>query len=220
MQQYFTAMPEAGHRVRELTDTLRGRTFRFLTDRAVFAHRGIDRGTRLLIETMTVGERDVILDLGCGYGVIGLVAAALAADGHAHLVDVNARAVNLARENAARNGITNATVHLGDGIEPVREITFDLVVTNPPIRAGRPVVLGLFAGAYASLRSGGRFLFVARTGQGARTLARHAGALFGNVAEVARGGGFRVFAATRLGAAGTPAITAGERAVTGEQEDV
>ena len=202
MQQYFTAMPEAGHRVREITATLRERPFRFLTDRAVFATRGIDRGTRLLIEAMVVGERDVILDLGCGYGVIGLVAAALAPEGHAHLVDVNARAVSLAGENAARNGITNVTVHLGDGIEPVRSTTFDLVVTNPPIRAGRPVVLGLFAGAHASLRSGGRFLFVARTGQGAKTLARHAEALFGNAAEVARGGGFRVFAATKQGEPG------------------
>jgi 16S rRNA (guanine1207-N2)-methyltransferase len=59
------------------------------------------------------------------------------------------------------------------------------------------VVLGFFAGAHARLRPGGRFLFVARTGQGARTLARHAEALFGNVVEVARGGGFRVYAATK-----------------------
>lgn len=199
---YFTPLPDVGHRRREITVTLRGRPFNFLTDRAVFAQRGIDRGARLLIETMTLGERDVILDLGCGYGVIGLVAAALAPEGHAHLVDVNGRAVSLAGENAARNGITNVTVHLGDGIDPVRSITFDLVVTNPPIRAGRPVVLALFAGAHARLRTGGRFLFVARTGQGAKTLARHAGALFGNVADVARGGGFRVFAATKQGEPG------------------
>src|SRR3990170_2033432 len=111
---YFTPAPRAGHRVREVTVTLRGRTFRFLTDRAVFAARSVDRGTRLLIETMSVGEGDVILDLGCGYGVIGLFAAALASHGHAHLVDVNARAEDLARENAVRNGITNATEPAGD----------------------------------------------------------------------------------------------------------
>src|SRR3990170_4515562 len=166
---YFSPVQRAGHRVREVSVTLRGRTFGFLTDRAVFATRGVDRGTRLLIETMSVGEGDVILDLGCGYGVIGLVAAALAPHGHAHLVDVNARAADLARENAVRNGIGNVTVHVGDGVEPVRGIAFDLVLTNPPARAG----------------------------QGARTLARHVEALFGNVTELAKGSGFRVYAATR-----------------------
>jgi len=194
---YFSSVPQAGHRVREVTVTLRGRTFRCLTDRAVFATRGVDRGTRLLIETMSVGEGDVILDLGCGYGIIGLYAAALAPQGHAHLVDVNARAADLARENAVRNGITNVTVHAGDGVEPVGGIVFDLILTNPPIRAGRATVLRLFTGARDVLRPGGRVLFVARTGQGARTLARHVASLFGNVTELAKGGGFRVYAATR-----------------------
>lgn len=195
--QYFNPAPQAGHGVREVSVTLRGRTFRFLTDRAVFATRGVDRGTRLLVETMNVREGDLILDLGCGYGVIGLVAAALAPQGHAHLVDVNARAVDLARENAARNEISNVTVHMGDGVEPVRGIAFDLVLTNPPIRAGRAPVLRFFTGARDVLRPGGRFLFVARTGQGARTLARHVEALFGHVTELAKGGGFRVYGATK-----------------------
>ncbi len=196
---YFTPAPPVGHRARELTVTLRGRTFRFLTDRAVFATRGVDRGTRLLVETMTVRAADMILDLGCGYGVLGLVAAALAPRGHAHLVDVNERAVDLARGNATRNEIDNVTVHVGDGAEAVRGIAFDLVLTNPPIRAGRPTVLRFFTEARDVLRPGGRFLFVARSGQGARTLARHVQAVFGNVAELARGGGFRVYGATRVG---------------------
>ncbi len=194
---YFTPAPEVTHRVRDLTTTVRGRRFSLRTDRGVFATRGIDRGSRLLIEHMTVGRHDVILDLGCGYGVIGLVAAALAPQGRAHLVDVNARAAALARENAARNRITNATVHVGDGVAPVAGFTFDLVLTNPPIRSGRRTVLAFFAGAHSVLRPGGHFLFVARTGQGARTLARHAEALFGTVTETAKGGGFRLYTATK-----------------------
>ncbi len=195
---YFTPAPHAGHRVRELTVTLRGRTFRFLTDRGVFAARGVDRGSRLLLEHGDVRDGDVILDLGCGYGAIGLAAAALAPHGHAHLVDINARAVDLARENATRNGIANVTVYEGDGVAPVRGIAFDLVLTNPPIRTGRSTVLRFFAGARDVLRPGGRFLFVARTAQGAHTLARHVGSLFGNVREVAKGGGFRLYAATKV----------------------
>ena len=194
---YFTPAPPAGHRVRELRITLRGRTLALLTDRAVFATRGVDRGSRLLADVMPVGAGDMILDLGCGYGVLGLVAAGLAPRGHVHMVDINTRAVGLARENATRNGISNVTVHVGDGVEPVRGLTFDLVVTNPPIRAGRAAVLRFFAGARDVLRPGGRFLVVARTGQGARTLARHLAALFGNVTELAKAGGYRVYAAAR-----------------------
>jgi len=194
---YFTPQPAAGHRVREVRVALRGRRLALLTDRAVFATRGVDRGSRLLAEVMPVGARDLVLDLGCGYGVLGLVAAGLAPQGHAHLVDINARAADLARENAARNGMANVTVHVGDGVEPVRGLSFDLVVTNPPIRAGRATVLRFFAGAHEVLRPGGRFVVVARTGQGARTLARHLAALFGNVTELARGGGFRVYAAVK-----------------------
>ncbi len=207
---YFTPAPETAHRRRTVTATLRGRRFALRTDRAVFAQRGIDRGSRLLIESMTVGSRDLVLDLGCGYGVIGLTAAALAPEGWAHLVDVNERAVTLARENAARNGLTNVTVHLGDGVARVADLRFDLVLTNPPIRAGRRTVLAFFAGAHAVLRPGGRFLFVAGTGQGARTLARHAEALFGHVSETAKGGGFRVYSATRQqGGAATRGRAAG-----------
>ncbi len=198
---YFTPVPESAHRRRTMTVTLRGRRFVLETDRAVFAGRGIDRGSRLLIESMSVAPQDIILDLGCGYGVIGLAAAALTSEGWAHLVDVNERAVTLARENAARNRLSNVTAHLGDGVTPVADLRFDLVLTNPPIRAGRPVVLRLFAGAHSVLRPGGHFLFVARTGQGARTLARHAEAIFGGVMETAKGGGFRVYQAIKTASA-------------------
>lgn len=194
---YFSPEPPTRHQRREIRATVRGRTFHLLTDRGVFGTRRIDRGTRLLLEAMDVRADDVILDLGCGYGVIGLAAAALAPHGHVHLVDVNARAADLAQENAARNTLSHVTVHVGDGVDPVRTIVFDLVLTNPPIRAGRATVWRLFQGAWEVLRPGGRFLFVARTGQGARSLARHVEALFGNVREVARGGGFRVYAATK-----------------------
>ncbi|MDR7567471.1 MAG: methyltransferase, partial [Armatimonadota bacterium] len=140
---------------------------------------------------------DEILDVGCGYGVIGLVAAAQASRGRAVLVDINERAVALARGNALRNGIRNVEVLWGDLYEPVGDRAFDLIVTNPPIRAGRAVVRALIEGARAHLRPGGRFYLVARTAQGARTLGRIIGEVFGNVAEVERGGGYRVYRAVR-----------------------
>jgi 16S rRNA (guanine1207-N2)-methyltransferase len=175
----------------------RGRRYRFLTDRGVFAYRGVDRGTRLLLEALEIGPEDEVLDLGCGYGVVGIVAASLAPRGRAVLVDVNARAVELARENARRCGVSNVEVLHGDLYAPVAGRTFDVVATNPPIRAGRAVVRAVVEGAPAHLKPGGRFYLVARTAQGARTLGRLVAEVFGQAEEVERGGGYRVYRARR-----------------------
>lgn len=194
---YFAPHPASPHRVVEIRATLRGREFRFLTDRGVFSRGRVDRGTRLLIETMEIDPDDTILDLGCGYGPIGLVAASLAPLGRVYLVDVNERAVDLARRNAFLNGLGNVEVRLGDGFAPVSDLRFDVILTNPPIRTGKASVYRLFRDASIHLKPGGRFYFVARTSQGAKTLASQVEEIFGNVEELERGGGFRVYRAVR-----------------------
>jgi 16S rRNA (guanine1207-N2)-methyltransferase len=190
-------MPSVPSRPREVELVFRGRKYRFLTDRGVFAYRGVDRGTRLLLAALEIGPEDEVLDLGCGYGVVGIVAASLAPRGRAVLVDVNARAVELARENARRCGVSNVEVLHGDLYAPVAGRTFDVVATNPPIRAGRAVVRAVVEGAPAHLKPGGRFYLVARTAQGARTLGRLVAEVFGQAEEVERGGGYRVYRARR-----------------------
>lgn len=198
MDHYFARRPAATSRPREIHAILRGRKWTFRTDRGVFAYRGIDPGTRLLIETMVVRPDDDVLDLGCGYGPVGLVAAALAPAGRAVLVDINERAVELAKENALGTGLTNIEVLHGDGCAPVVERQFDVVLSNPPIRAGRTVLRRMFHEVYACLRSGGRFYLVARTAQGAKTLATEVAAVFGGVREIAKGSGYRVYEATKM----------------------
>ncbi len=196
-EHYFVPVPTSRSHPREVRLRFRDRLFVFETDRGVFSHGAVDRGTRLLLEALEVRPADGILDVGCGYGVIGLVAAALAPQGHAVLVDVNERAVALARRNAQRNGLWNVEVLHGNLYEPVGKRTFDLIATNPPIRAGRAVVRALIEDARTHLKPGGSFYLVARTAQGARTLGRIIGEVFGNVAEVERGGGYRVYRAVR-----------------------
>lgn len=168
-----------------------------MTDRGVFGHRGVDSGTRLLIETMVVGPTDEVLDLGCGYGPVGLVAATMAPRGRVVMVDINERAVALAAENARRHGLANVEVLAGDGCAPVSGRRFDVVVTNPPVRAGRATLRRLFQDARDHLNEGGRLYFVARTAQGARTLAREVAGIFGNGQEMKKGGGYRVYLATK-----------------------
>jgi 16S rRNA (guanine1207-N2)-methyltransferase len=195
---YFATAPASTPRLRAVQATLRGRRWSLHTVRGVFATRGVDQGTEVLIDSMRIGERDRVLDLGCGYGVVGLVAAALAPRGLVWLVDVNTRAAAVAAENARANGIRNAAVAVGDAATAFSDASFDVVVTNPPIRAGRAVVAQFIDEAWRVLCSDGRFYLVARTAQGARTLARLIAERFGNVTQVALRGGYRVYEAVRV----------------------
>jgi 16S rRNA (guanine1207-N2)-methyltransferase len=194
-QHYFAERPSSRERRAQLQATLRGREYHFLTAGGVFSRSRIDPGTRLLIESMQVAEADWVLDLGCGYGAVGLVAAHLAPRGKVFLVDINARAVELAAENVALNAVENAEVRPGSGTASLGGVAFDVVLCNPPLRAGKQVVQELFRQAQQSLKPGGKLYFVARTQQGAKTLARAAGALFSAVEEVAKASGYRVYLA-------------------------
>lgn len=195
---YFSPAPPVASSGRVVEFRDRGRAFRFHTAAGVFARRGVDRGSRLLLETVDPSGAQRILDLGCGYGVLGIVTAARAPQARVVLVDVNPRAVALAKENVTLNRVGNADVRCGDGCAAVAGETFDLVLFNPPIRAGREVVLRLLREAHGCLAPHGRLYLVARTQQGARTLGRLMGTIFAGAAEVGRGGGFRVFEARRV----------------------
>lgn len=194
---YYSKHPAARHRRQELELRLHGVVLDLVSDTGVFSRRTVDKGTMLLIASIPPPQEGMVLDMGCGYGPIGLYYAARCPRCVVHMSDVNERAVALSRENAARNGLSNVTVHAGTGFSAVADLAFDLIVTNPPIRAGREVVLELFAGAKKHLTPGGVFAFVARTQQGAKTLAKKATSIFGNVEDVARGGGYRVYSARR-----------------------
>jgi 16S rRNA (guanine1207-N2)-methyltransferase len=192
---YFTPPPpsEAPGRERIVRFEDGGRLYRFRTAPGVFSRGGVDRGTRLLLEAVEAGDARTILDLGCGYGPLGIVLAGRSPRARVTLIDVNPRAAALAAANAKDNGVPNAEAHTGDGLAPAGDTRFDLIVLNPPIRAGRAVVVRLLREAHEHLAPGGRFYLVARTSQGARTLARCMAGVFGEVREVERGGGFRVY---------------------------
>ncbi|NPV54030.1 MAG: class I SAM-dependent methyltransferase [Firmicutes bacterium] len=192
VEHYYSREPAAPRREREIRCTLRGREYTFITDSGVFSKSRIDPGTELLIEAMTILPHDVVLDLGCGYGPIGIVAANLASHGRVYLVDVNERACELARRNIGRNGILNAEVRCGEGLSAVDGIEFDAILSNPPIRAGKAVVYGMIEEAREHLRPGGTMWMVARTKQGARSLRARIQEVFGNAREVEKGGGYRV----------------------------
>lgn len=192
-EHYFAPRPDLPHQRRDFTTRLRGEDLSFVTDAGVFSKEKVDAGTRLLAEAMEIEPTDTVLDLGCGYGPLGVLAGKLAPQGRVFLVDVNPRAVELATENLARNRVTNAEVREGDGFGPVEGMKFDKIILNPPIRAGKEVVYGLITGAGGHLNPGGSLWVVIRTKQGAPSLRRFMEGLFTEVAEREKGGGYRVF---------------------------
>lgn len=196
-EHYFSNRPQAEHDEREFTFDLRGRTFRFVTDAGVFSRDRVDFGSVLLIETMEFSPDARILDVGCGYGPIGLTAAFLAPSGHVTMIDVNERAVSLAKRNAERNGISNVTILVSDLYEQVRGQTFHVILTNPPIRAGKDTVHRIFTEGYDLLADGGELWVVIQKKQGAPSALKKLQEVYREVEEVERKKGYSIFRAKK-----------------------
>jgi len=168
---------------------IRGREFNMTTDKGVFSKSGLDFGTRTMLENTELTQGADILDLGCGFGAVGVVLGVLFG-ARVTMTDVNERAVSLARENAAAHRV-DAVVLSGDGCQHVPGL-FDVVLTNPPIRAGKAVVYRLFREAKLKLKPGGRFVAVINRNQGAESAMKELATIFGSVTVVARQSGYYV----------------------------
>ncbi|MBO2945828.1 class I SAM-dependent methyltransferase [Paenibacillus sp. F411] len=196
-QHYYSNNPESGHDRRKLDVVLRGTKLSFISDAGVFSKGGIDYGSKVLIEAMEFPAQAKVLDVGCGYGPIGLSAAKLASAGHVTMIDVNSRAVELAKENAALNGIGNVTILESDLFSSIQGEAFDVVLTNPPIRAGKETVHTIFEEAYRHLRDGGALWIVIQKKQGAPSARAKLESLFQQVEEVTKDKGYRILKAVK-----------------------
>ncbi|MFK0526399.1 class I SAM-dependent methyltransferase [Paenibacillus illinoisensis] len=194
---YYSDKPQVAHDRRATEAELRGWKLRFVTDAGVFSKSGIDYGSRVLIDAIELTAGAHVLDVGCGYGPIGLTAAKLVPEGHVTMIDINERAVELSRENAKANGITNVTVMQSNLLSEVNQRDFDAVLTNPPIRAGKEIVHTIFEQAYQHLKVGGSLWIVIQKKQGAPSAKAKLESLFGRVEEVTKDKGYRIFKAVK-----------------------
>lgn len=184
---YYTQEPASAHKERSITARALGLTLSFETDAGVFSKNELDPGSRLLIESMGALSGRV-LDLGCGWGPVGTFLSLANPQAQLVMSDVNERALDLARRNLKNNG-AKAEVVASDGFAAL-EGAFDHVVTNPPIRAGKALIYGLFDTAHERLREGGALTIVIRKQQGAPSALKHLQETFGNAEVIAKGGGY------------------------------
>ena len=190
--QYYTAKPASRRREATIRATIQGRVLVFVTDAGVFSRGKLDRGTELLGRNLAVAPDAAVLDVGCGYGVLGILAATLAPNGRVVMTDVNERAIDLAARNIRANAVPHAEARMGSLYEPVAGETFDAIVCNPPLRAGKDVVFRIVDEAPIHLKPGGVLWTVARTSQGAKSLEAKIAERFGGCETLARGSGYRV----------------------------
>ena len=189
---YYTENPTSAHDERRVELRALGNALTFITDAGVFSRDGLDRGTEVLLDALPELSGRV-LDLGCGWGAVGVALGKRWPELDIVMTDINSRAVELARRNLAENSV-KATVVQGDGFAAV-EGKFDAIVTNPPIRAGKAVIYGLFAQARDHLKPDGALYVVIRKQQGAPSALKYLKEVYTRAETVDRGSGFHVLRA-------------------------
>ena len=168
-----------------------GKGFRFSTNSGVFSKDKVDYGTKLLLNNIVIHKKSgKLLDLGCGYGVLGVILGENYKNLDIDMVDVNERAVTLANYNLQLNGVNGVNCYVSNIYEGVNS-KYDYIVTNPPIRAGKDVLLQFLVGSYDYLVSDGQLWFVMRKDHGVKTMILRLQELF-DVQIVCRDKGFYI----------------------------
>ena len=188
-KMYFAENPDAKHDIHELNVELLGQRLTFLTDAGVFSKKMIDYGSRVLLSVLDFEAGEQVLDVGCGYGPLGLTLAK-AQGVTATMVDINQRALDLAQKNAERNQIS-ADIFQSNVYEKVSGI-FDHIISNPPIRAGKQVVHEAISGSYEHLTEGGDLTLVIQKKQGAPSAKSKMEAVFSNCEIVKKDKGYYI----------------------------
>jgi len=183
-KMYFAENPDAEHDIHELKVQLLGQKMTFLTDAGVFSKKMIDYGSQALLKCLDFHKQESVLDVGCGYGTLGLTLVK-AKEVEATLVDINQRALDLARQNAERNQVL-ATIFQSNLYQNV-EGRFHHIISNPPIRAGKQVVHEVITGSYTHLLDGGDLTIVIQKKQGAPSAKAKMEEVFGNCEILKKG---------------------------------
>lgn len=169
MEHYFTNNKKLKKDIKEINEIVNGISFTFYTDNGVFNKKGLDYGTRVLLENINLKNKTTFLDVGCGCGPIGIYISKYSNNNIVDMIDINENAINLVKKSLVKNKLENAHVYISDVYENVHN-KYDVIITNPPIHAGKKKVYEIIKNANNYLNNDGELWVVIRKDQGAKSL--------------------------------------------------
>lgn len=187
---YYEDNRDLAHDLNQIKVNLLGIPMVFVTDAGVFSKSAIDYGSRVLLEHFLPLEAKTLLDVGCGYGALGLTLSKRY-NLELTMIDVNVRALELAEKNAQLNAVSTDKI-LKSNLYDKITTRFDAIISNPPIRAGKSVVHGILEGAYDQLNENGHLTIVIQKKQGAPSAQKKMVEVFGNCDVIAKDKGYYI----------------------------
>ena len=198
MSHYFQDDPNLASNIKTISFEVNGITMNLLTDNGVFSKSKVDEGSLAFLKViLPLDLGNNILDLGCGYGTIGLTLAVAKKEARVTLADVNTRALNMCRRNADAYNLGQRVTILQSDIYEKIEGPYDSIVVNPPIRAGKAVTYRMYEEAKQYLIDGGSLFIVIRKAQGAESAAKYIESIFGNIKMLDRHKGYHIYQAVK-----------------------
>lgn len=169
MEHYFINSQNLKENIKKIDAQVNNINFSFYTDNGVFNKKGLDYGTRILLENINLSNKKSFLDVGCGCGPIGLYIGKSSSNNKVDMIDVNEKAISLTKKSIELNKINNINVYLSNIYENVNS-KYDAIITNPPIHAGKRVVYDIISNAKDYLNKNGELWIVIRKDHGAKSL--------------------------------------------------
>ena len=198
MEHYYTADPSVKSEEKEIEYEVAGNHFKFITDNGVFSKNHVDIATSFMLKTIYEEVKGDILDVGCGYGVIGIIVAKNSNVSSVTMLDVNHRALELTKRNSEKNKVSDKIkIVESDGFEKINE-KYDTIITNPPIRAGKSVIYRMYEDAKEHLKDGGVLYLVINKKHGAPSTITFLDSLFGNCEVLDKKNGFNVIKCVKI----------------------
>lgn len=197
MEHYFTNNPTSKSEERLIEYRIKDKTIKFISDNGVFSKGHVDIATNfmlnVIIEEKITGK---VLDVGCGYGAIGITLSKFF-DIEVTMLDINERALALAKKNVKLNDLKNIKIIESDGFEKITD-EYDYIITNPPIRAGKAVIYKMYEDAYKHLKNGGKLYLVINKKHGAPSTKEYLTQIFGNCEILDKKTGFHVMMCEKI----------------------
>jgi len=191
MPHYYSKKQTSDLNLREINIRIGNIFFQLFSGSGIFSKKKLDKGTEILLKNLIVKNNWKVLDLGCGMGVVGIYVKKVFPKTNVVMSDVNKRAVYLTKKNAKLNNL-NVDAICSDGFEKIEE-SFDAILLNPPQVAGKEVCFKLIENSFEHLNKSGLLELVARHNKGGKTLSEKMNSTFGNVKEIVKSSGYRVY---------------------------